>query len=231
MMNKKKYKYGIHFSILTAAIVGFIVSFLFDEYPNVFSVLIGITSGAFSSALVAWLIEQGNDKRQTTKDKQVMDALMEKFDSRVKHTLEFGLNNCMKLSDEDIKEEYSIREINDMLLKLPCDNVYFKHYHEWMSIACEGVNIIPTLTFENYDCIKIFNYFETLRNNIVATRRFQENEIDEEIIKEMCVTSITFIEGIYQERGMDIKVVLSEKDINYIKSFRKARESICKTKV
>lgn len=108
MMNKKKYKYGIHFSILTAAIVGFIVSFLFDEYPNVFSVLIGITSGAFSYALVAWLIEQGNDKRQTTKDKQVMDALMEKFDSRVKHTLEFGLNNCMILSDEDIKEEYSI---------------------------------------------------------------------------------------------------------------------------
>lgn len=230
-MDKKKGKYGIYVIILIAAIAGVIGSFLFVDCQNVFSVLIGVMSGAFSSALVAWLIERENDKRQAIKDKQVMDALMEKFDSRMKTTLENGLKNCLKLSDKDIKEEYSMSELEDMLLTLPCENVYFKYFHENISSACEGVNIIPTLSFEDCDGAKMFSYFEALKNNIVATRCFQENEIDEEIIKAMCVTSITLIEGIYQERGMDIKVVLSEKDINYIKSFRKARESICKTKV
>lgn len=201
-------------------------SFCFSSAEREFTILSSIGCSGIVSVLVAWLLERANERIQSTKDKEILDCLLNSFDIGVKCEMQRALLNCDRVNDLDIDKEYSITEICTLLNDLPADHVYFRGLPEMIEKSMSSISPATLLTFsKNESGIQLYSLFSALQSYINTINLFVENDGMPDVSKGFGIEMVTTLDQINKLRGINEKYSISEDSKRYILAMRKAKQN------
>lgn len=224
-MKKNNNKLYIILSIVS--VVCCVASLFFCTEHKAFTMFASIGCSGIVSVLVAWLLERSNERIQSTKDKEILDCLLNGFDVGVKSEMQRALLNCDRVTELDIDKEYTITEISALLKELPANHVYFRGLPDMMEKSMHSLSPTTLLSLsKNENGIKLHSLFSVLQSNINTTHLFIENDGMPDISKGFGIEIITTLDQINKLRGINEKYSIPEDSKKYILAMRKAKQNL-----
>ena len=211
-------------AIVSVACCG--ISLAFNPAHKAFTMLASIGCSGIVSVLVAWLLERSNERIQNTKDKEILDCLLNGFDIGVKCEMQRALLNCDRATELDLEKEYTITEISSMLKELPADHVYFRGLPDMIEKSMRNISPTTLLSFsKNESGINLHSLFSALQSYINTIHLFAENDGMPDISKGFGIEIITTLDQINKLRGINEKYSISEDSKKLILAVRKAKQN------
>lgn len=213
--------------ILTiASVVCCGISLAFNPSHKAFTILASIGCSGIVSVLVAWLLERSNERIQSTKDKEILDCLLNGFDVGVKCEMQRALLNCNRVKELDVDKEYTTTEICTLLKELPADHVYFQGLPDMIEKSMRSISPATLLSFsKNENGIKLHSLFSALQSYINTIHLFIENDGMPDISKGFGIEIITTLDQINKLRGINDTYSVPEDSKKYILAMRKAKQN------
>lgn len=201
-------------------------SLFFNTSHKAFTMLASIGCSGIVSVLVAWLLERSNERIQNTKDKEILDCLLEGFDIGVKCEMQRALLNCDRMTELDLEKEHTITEISSLLKELPADHVYFQGLPDMIEKSMRSISPTTLLSFsKNESGIKLHSLFSALQSYINTIRLFIENDGMPDVSKGFGIEIVTTLDQINKIRGINEKYSIPEDSKKYILARRKVMQS------
>ena len=201
-------------------------SLFFDPSNKAFTIFASIGCSGIVSVLVAWLLERSNEQIQSTKDKELLDCLLDGFDIGVKCEMQRALLNCDRVTELDIDKEYSISEICVFLKELPSDHVYFQGLPDMIEKSMRNVSPTTLLSFsKNESGIQLRSLFSALQSYINTIHILIENDGMPDISKGFGIEIITTLDQINKLRGINEKYSVPEDSKKYILAMRESKQN------
>lgn len=201
----------------------FVVSLLFDTSEKPFTVLSSIGCGGIASVVVAWLVENSNNRAIRNRNKNIINQLLYGFDTFVIVECQRALGCCAKAQDIDIDKSYTIPEICSMLTKIDEKNVYFRGFTNIIEKGLNGITEVTLLSFDQSDLgSTLYDLFLALRTTLHTISQVSEVDNSEEITKIMVLDCFDFINQINLSRNKNCTYQILDDNKEYIKSFRNA---------
>ena len=223
-MKKNNNTLYIILTIASVACCG--ISLAFNPSHKAFTILASIGCSGIVSVLVAWLLERSNEHIQNTKDKEILDCLLDGFDIGVKCEMQRALLNCDRVTDLDLEKEYTITEIRSLLEELPADHVYFQGLPDMIDKSMRGISPTTLLSFsKNESGIKLHSLFSALQSFTNIIHLFIENDGMPDNSKGFGIEIITTLDQINELRGINEKYSIPEDSQKYILAMRKAKQN------
>lgn len=222
----KKNKNTLYIILSVASVVYCGGSLFFDPSHKAFTMLASIGCSGIVSVLVAWLLERSNERIQNTKDKEIMDCLLNGLDVGVKCEMQRALLNCDRVTELDLEKEYTITEISSMLKELPADHVYFRGLPDMIEKSMRNISPTTLLSFsKNESGINLHSLFSALQSCINTIHLLGENDGMPDISKGFGIEIITTLDQINKLRGINEKYSVPEDSKKYILAMRKAKQN------
>lgn len=202
------------------------ISLAFNPDHKAFTMLASIGCSGIVSVLVAWLLERSNERIQNTKDKEILDCLLNGFDIGVKCEMQRALLNCDRVKELDVDKEYTITEICALLKELPADHIYFRGLPDMIEKSMRNISPTTLLSFsKNESGINLHSLFSALQSYINTIHLFVENDSMPDISKGFGIEIITTLDQINKLRGINEKYSVSEDSKKLILAVRKAKQN------
>lgn len=223
-MKKNNNSIYIILFIVSVACCG--ASLFFVPSHKAFTMLASIGCSGIVSVLVAWLLEKSNERIRSTKDKAILDCLLNGFDVSVKCEMQRALLNCDRVKELDVDKEYTIAEICTLLKELPADHVYFQGLPDMIEKSMHSLSPTTLLNFsKNESGIKLHSLFSALQSYINTIHLFVENDGIPDVSKGFGIEIITTLDQINKLRGINEKYGIPEDSKKYILAMRKAKQN------
>ena len=223
---KKKNNNTLYIILSIASVACCGASLVFDPSQKAFTMLASIGCSGIVSVLVAWLLERSNERIQNTKDKEILDCLLNGFDIGVKCEMQRALLNCDRVKELDVDKEYTITEICALLKELPADHIYFRGLPDMIEKSMRNISPTTLLSFsKNESGINLHSLFSALQSYINTIHLFVEDDGMPDIFKGFGIEILTTLDQINKLRGISEKYSISEDSKKLILAVRKTKQN------
>lgn len=197
----KKSNNGLYTFLLLASLIILGLSFCFSSTDRGFTLLSSLGCSGIVSVLVAWLIERANEQIQKNHDRQIVEMLLNEFDSKITAEMQRALLACARSEKFNFDKSYSIQEIRAMLEKIDSSDVYFKGFSYMVERGLNAQLPLAVLSFENSDeGMSLYTHFKALDGFLSEIQTFEKETKAVELVKFFVLGTYGVLNDIYKSR-------------------------------